>query len=448
MQKLTYLGTRISPNQIVTKQGYLLCTNVPICRTGTQSYLGSELEGHPGYDPAWGLLPHERYSVLRPLEEVTNAATLASFEGATVVDEHPDPKLYPGSLVTCENDSELNRGHGQNVRVGDPLPGSGDIPLLADLHIKDIDLIDKVDKQDIRDVSCGYTFLLVRRPDGQLVQTNIRGNHIAIVPTGRAGKEVAISDAEPPIPQKKEKKPVKSIKDRLIGLGLIAAATATDADPEEIARMAKEATKDEDDDEAEKKAEAKAAKDAEAAEEKEKKEARAAMDAEGDHPEGCRCMADDCVNARKSMKDKAAKDAKSGKDTDVEDLENPDDQAAIIDDGEKVDPEIDDLGESTLKGKGVLDSARNLVTVLKPLMGSGQMPKAAVDAYNTHVKALNAAKGTKASPYAAFVNVGRPPAAVDAAPELINPGQFFNGRTYAEGKRLLDEHLAKQKGAK
>lgn len=425
MAKLSYFGTKISPRQMVSKQGYLVALDVPICRTGFQEYLGSELEGHPGYDPAWGLNPNERYQVLRPLEEVTSPATVASFEGNSVVDEHPDPTRYPGSLVTCENDAELSRGHGQNVRVGgEGSLESGETPLLADLHIKDIGLIRKTD-EGIRDVSCGYTFTLVRRNDGQLVQTNIRGNHIAIVPTGRAGKEVAIGDTAPP-KSPKEKKPVKRIKDRLIGLGLIAAATATDADPEEIARMAKEATKDDEPEEdkdkkakEEKAAADKAAKDAAETEEKAKKEAE-----------------------EKAAKDKAAKDA------DVEDLDEPkdDDKAEVLTDADDEADEVDDLGKATLAGKGVLDSARDLVKVLKPIMGSGSLPKAAVDAYNTHVKALNA---MAKNPYAQFVQVQKPVLAVDAsaAQNEINPREFFAGRTYAEGQKAYRAHL-ESKGAK
>ena len=40
---LAYYGYTISPNQIETGEGFLICKNVPIARTGTQDYLGSEL---------------------------------------------------------------------------------------------------------------------------------------------------------------------------------------------------------------------------------------------------------------------------------------------------------------------------------------------------------------------------------------------------------------------
>lgn len=440
-QKLTYFGTRVSPNQIISKHGYLLCLNVPICRTGTQSYLGSELEGHPGYDPEWGLNPNERYDVLRSLEEVTNPATVASFEGNSVVDDHPNAMVYPGSLVTCENDGVLNRGHGQNIRVGSELD-MGETPLLADLHVKSIELIHKIDGGK-RDISCGYTFTLKRLPDGTLVMTNIRGNHIAVVTKGRAGDEVAIGDHDLPQTEKKEKKPVKDKRNHLIGLGLMAACAVADADPEEIAAMAKEATKDAAEPKEEPPMKDKAAKD-KVAKDKAAKDEDDAMEDADEHPKGCRC--DDCKPAAKdkAVKDKAAKD-KAAKDApDLEDLDDVPGEAEIIADGVDPDLEIDNTGKEVLKT--ALDSSRNLISVLKPIMGSGSMPKAAVDAYNAHVKALN---GTKtANPYAALVQVQAPILALDSAiakPQR-NPREFFEGVTHAEGTRKYQEYLATQGG--
>ena len=36
---LSYYGYTISPNQIETGEGFLICRNVPIARTGTQEYM-------------------------------------------------------------------------------------------------------------------------------------------------------------------------------------------------------------------------------------------------------------------------------------------------------------------------------------------------------------------------------------------------------------------------
>lgn len=440
-EKLTYFGTPVSPNQVVSKQGYLICLNVPICRTGSQRYLGRELEGHPGYDPAWGLDPNTYYDVYRELEEVTDLATVASFEGVTVVDEHPSDRKYPGSLVTAENDAELNRGHAQNVRVGAPLE-SGEIPLLADLHVKNISLIYKIDG-GIREVSCGYLFALKRLPDGRLAMTRIRGNHVAVVPKGRAGDEVAIIDHDPQT-EHKEKKPVKSKRNHLIGLGLMAMASAKDADPEEVAEAAKEATKDEGEPEPKKEAVVPPAteekKPEPAVDKKAAKDRKAVKDAEIKHASDCPCAACD------EKKDDEDEDADEDEDDDdvpaaadadkVEELE--DGKAAIATDGEGNDLEIDKTGKS------ILDSGRELIRTLKPLMGSGKMPKAAVDAYNAQVRALNDARR---NPYAVMVAVQKPVLGLDHAkntPE-VNPRSFFEGVPYAEGVARMQAHQASQK---
>jgi hypothetical protein len=192
-----YYASRISPNQFETPtEGYRICRSVRICRTGYQEYLGSELKRHPSYDPAWDLDDSALYRVFRPLDEVTSPQTIASFEGKTIVDEHPPEYIAPGSLISIDSEKELSCGHMQNVRIGDAL-GNGDVPLIADLHVKDTDLIDKIDA-GVRDVSCGYTYKLRRLANGTLIQTGILGNHIAVVPQGRAGADISIQDAAPP----------------------------------------------------------------------------------------------------------------------------------------------------------------------------------------------------------------------------------------------------------
>ena len=59
----------------ITTEGYLICHNVPICRSGSQEYLGSELEGVPGYEASWNLDPMKKYRVHRPASEVLHIRT-------------------------------------------------------------------------------------------------------------------------------------------------------------------------------------------------------------------------------------------------------------------------------------------------------------------------------------------------------------------------------------
>jgi len=48
---MTYFGTRLSDNLVIREpEGYLLCLNVAVARTGAQDYLPEELGLFPG-DP-------------------------------------------------------------------------------------------------------------------------------------------------------------------------------------------------------------------------------------------------------------------------------------------------------------------------------------------------------------------------------------------------------------
>ena len=177
---MTYFGTRLTNNLSRREpEGYLICLNVPVARTGIQEYLPSEL-GLP--EPDNRLIP-----VLRPEEEVFAPACLASFEGMPVTDDHPsDPEG-----VTAENSRELQKGHAHNVRRG---TAPEDDLLLADLMITDPALIEEI-LAGKREISCGYTYSLAEE-NGRYVQRDIRGNHIAVVTAGRAGARVAIRDAD------------------------------------------------------------------------------------------------------------------------------------------------------------------------------------------------------------------------------------------------------------
>ena len=105
---LTYYGTEISPNQTKTDEGFLICKNVPIARTGTMEYLAREL----GLDGD----PERIVAVNRYEEDVFSPAAMASFEGKIVTDNHPPDNLLP------ETAGAYSRGHVQNVRrEGDKL---------------------------------------------------------------------------------------------------------------------------------------------------------------------------------------------------------------------------------------------------------------------------------------------------------------------------------------
>lgn len=170
---LAYYGTAISEHITKKPSGGIVCTAVPVARIGTQEYLARELQLDGD--------PERLVPVTREPEEVFAPAALASFEGCAVTDGHPPEN------VTAENFSAYARGHAQNVRR------SGDY-VVADLHIDDAALASDVLNHVKREISCGY--LCTYAPTGNgYTQKGILGNHIAVVPRGRAGSSVSIKDA-------------------------------------------------------------------------------------------------------------------------------------------------------------------------------------------------------------------------------------------------------------
>ena len=180
-----YYGTRLSENISRREpEGYLLCLNVPVARTGVQEYLPEELSLPSGP----GLIP-----VFRTETEVFAPETMASFEGMPVTNDHPEDG------VDIENIRRLQMGHAHNVRRG---TGEESDLLLADLIITDERLIDAI-LGGKREISCGYTYELSEE-DGQYFQRKIRGNHIAVVDAGRAGPRVSIKDHKASISERRK----------------------------------------------------------------------------------------------------------------------------------------------------------------------------------------------------------------------------------------------------
>ena len=204
---LAYYGSQISPHLVDTPEGFLICKDVPIARTGPQDYLARELmlDGDPD----------RLVTVQRHPEDVFEEATLASFEGKPICDGHPPENVGP------ENYAAYTKGHVQNVRR------DGEY-IVANLYINDANLANEVRNNVKREVSCGYLCNYV--PDGTgYRQRKIRGNHVAVVPKGRAGAAVAIKDAA----QEAEKG--RNCMNKLVhGILTAFGMAAKDAKPEEL----------------------------------------------------------------------------------------------------------------------------------------------------------------------------------------------------------------------
>lgn len=221
---ISYYGYTLSPNQIETGEGFLICKNVPIARIGSQDYAGHEL-GLTGQDA------NQIYRAIRTPEEVFSEAAMASFEGKPVTNDHPPDLIGPDDVSMYE------KGHAQNVRKGS---GRWDGFLIADLHIHSRDLIEAI-KAGKREISCGYECEYDDNGDGTLTQRNIRGNHIAVVDKGRAGKMAAILDSNYKNEAVKPPERMTGKMAKISALMKLFGLAVKDKSPDEIEKMAMDA---------------------------------------------------------------------------------------------------------------------------------------------------------------------------------------------------------------
>lgn len=236
---MIYYGSRISDNLSTSPEGFLICHNVPIARTGYQDYLGSELP--PGIQEEYNLDPQKVYKIYRSADEVFSPATIASFEGKPFTDNHPT------EMVTTQNVSMYSKGHIQNVRKGE---GEFQNMLIADVICTDESVTNEIKEKRKREVSCGYEYVVKKGPKG-FEQTQIRGNHLALVENGRAGQKAAIQDEMPDAIIKQKTKgetntmstPKKVTRNFLTALGL--KHYMQDAEPEALEQAIGEMGSDE-----------------------------------------------------------------------------------------------------------------------------------------------------------------------------------------------------------
>jgi hypothetical protein len=283
--------------------------------------------------------------------------------------------------------------------------------------------------------------------DGRYVQRKIRGNHVAIVPKGRAGSEVGIKDSAP----KSSLRRITMSNRLLVALGLQAALK--DAEPEEAKKIVDAALESE-------------------------KEEKAEKDAD-EHPKGCRC--DDCAGGKD--KKKGSKDGKGAKDAKIEQLrklldeffsEEEEEPAHAAKDKKKGGKDADEFGDDEMtdaekeldeeekkaeeerKEKAEKDAegaivlppdehaesdfstgdAANLLKALRPAVAkSGN--KGAKDAY---LKLSESIKGGT-DPFASLTRIVSADGANDSEPE-IPMFAFFNGKSHADGLKAYNEYQA------
>lgn len=171
-----YTTQKISANRERTPEGYLLIRGTPIARTGVQEY------GHG--ESGITTDKNGRALVSRDEDEVFALRTIASCNGKSLVNEHPDDDVTP------ENWRELTYGIFMDARRG---TGLDEDLLLADLLVTTEEGIGLIESGKT-ELSCGYDAEYEQTGEGTGRQKNIVVNHIALVDSGRCGPRCSVSD--------------------------------------------------------------------------------------------------------------------------------------------------------------------------------------------------------------------------------------------------------------
>lgn len=178
-----YTTEELGPRRERTPEGFLICYDVPVARTGEMIYGPDETPIKVGRDG--------RVKIKRVEAEVFSQKSMASLQGKPVTDDHPPVDVQPN------NWRFYTRGVVQNPRRGE---GEHNQFLVVDLIIYDEDTIKDIDAGK-REVSCGYNpeYLEVLDDAGDAIpghgeQANIIYNHLALVDRGRCGPRCSIGD--------------------------------------------------------------------------------------------------------------------------------------------------------------------------------------------------------------------------------------------------------------
>lgn len=164
----------------IDRNGFVTIERNPISRIGVFPYSGRSL---PGADP-------ERiYFVYRPPEELSHPDCIESFKLMPIIDEHP-PILLGMDMPAEEKGTHGTSGEEVVYEDG---------KLFAKLRMFS-ETLKRLIASGKRQLSAGYRCRYEKKSgvfEGQAydyIQRDIRGNHIALVPAGRMGAEIAVLD--------------------------------------------------------------------------------------------------------------------------------------------------------------------------------------------------------------------------------------------------------------
>jgi len=171
----------------IDTNGWIEIKGNPISKAGVFQYHGSQLPLSLGLDQ------NKMYNVYRPKEELESKEAQDSFKLLPWTDDHPDRLL--GSADEGLVPAEAKGVHGV---TGEEIFVDGDF-LKCNLKVFSQELADQINSGK-KDLSIGYKadYILDKGVYNgvayDLVQTNLRGNHISLVDEGRSGREVSVLD--------------------------------------------------------------------------------------------------------------------------------------------------------------------------------------------------------------------------------------------------------------
>ena len=163
------VSEKLSDHKYKTPEGYLICTDAILARTGKQTYTKDEVFGDGD---------NTEIDIDRPYDQVMNEKTIASFENKPVTFDHPEEDVNVG------NYKSYAVGYVRDVHQGKV---DGKDVILGNLVITDQDAINAIESGEHTDLSCGYDCDIKDDGNGHYSQNNIRGNHVALCREGRAG---------------------------------------------------------------------------------------------------------------------------------------------------------------------------------------------------------------------------------------------------------------------
>lgn len=173
----------------VDADGRLHVASSHISKAVVSPYYGREI---PGYDQL-GLDPDTVYRLFRDPVELERGAE--TFQRLPILSQHVPVTV--DSMSADEDQKKLVVGAiGSNVKFNKPY-------LDADLCVWDSAAIAGIETDQVRELSCAYRYVPVMTPgeyEGEAydgIMTEIKGNHLALVPVGRAGPDVVVSDHNP-----------------------------------------------------------------------------------------------------------------------------------------------------------------------------------------------------------------------------------------------------------